>query len=111
QLGGPVALDYSSGVDARLTVRFEKTAAITHQTTGNREVPRLLNCRHPVAHGESSKLFAVCGEHRVGSEHKARRALLGQLGKYPIEVLRFAGALNEQIEPAGRSHGLQALQL
>jgi hypothetical protein len=46
---GFFALEYASGINARLTVRLRKTACVTHQTAGDSEVARLVDRGNRVA--------------------------------------------------------------
>src|SRR5262245_7721261 len=49
QISRLVALQYASGMDARLTMRLDKSPSVTHQATGDCEIARLMDRRHRVA--------------------------------------------------------------
>ena len=64
-----LTLEYASGLDASLTVRFQKTAGVTHQPPFDSEVARLMDRRHHVPDSEGRELLTVRAEEGIGGYH------------------------------------------
>src|SRR5215470_8981624 len=59
QISRLLTLEYASGLNASLTVRFHKAACITHQTARDSKVARLMDRGHQVPASQGSELLTV----------------------------------------------------
>ena len=94
-----------------LPVRLAEIAAVAHQPAGEREVARLRDRRHLVAHGERGKLLAAVGEVGIGAEDQSAGAALARGGEQAVELGLGARLQHDQLDAEALRRGLQVLQL
>src|SRR5262249_14636399 len=107
QVGRLLALKYPAGIHADLTVHVPKATSVAHQATGNGELAILIDCRHRVADGQRSELFASAIEKWIAADHESACSQLGQGCKNGIEVTYGARIQHMELQPKGARGRLQ----
>jgi len=62
QIGWPCAIENTANVDTALSVLISIAGAIADEATGIDELTPIVDCRHPVALGESNESCALVVE-------------------------------------------------
>ena len=93
QVGRLVALQNSAGINTSLPVRFRSASSITQQPAGRDELAGVKDRDDRMPDRQCGKLTASAEEERrIGRDHQASRAQLGELRKDPFEIAFAAGS-------------------
>src|SRR6476660_9883852 len=65
KIGGLLALDNPTHIDAYLAIPIGKIGSVAHQATGRDEFPKLINCGHCMTSYQPDKLIASAEEEWV----------------------------------------------
>src|SRR5262245_55712788 len=91
------AFENSAGVDANLTRRFGKAAAVTHQAASGSELAKLGNRRHLMASGQYAELLGPTDEKCVRSNYERANTQLRQCRENRIEITVITGMQNMEL--------------
>ena len=83
QVGGLVALENSTGIDAGEAICLRKVRSVTHQATGHGELAIQVDRWHGVTNRQRGELCSVAGEECAGANHEPTGSQLDQLGETP----------------------------
>src|SRR5215510_9961645 len=98
---GLLSLENPAGIDADLTGRLRKAAAIAHEAAGDGKLTKLGDRRHGVTGCQRPELFVPADEECVGSDHERAGSQLLQRCENRIEVTVSAGLQNTELQSKG----------
>src|SRR6266545_3864757 len=103
QLARLFAFENPSHVDARHAVSVGNAAAITHEATGDGELPVFENGWHRVADGKCGELFLVGKEDSAAADHEPACPHLDHVCDGRIELAFGAGIEDTKLHPEIRA--------
>src|SRR5262245_11607186 len=91
KIGGLLALENPTDIDAYLTICIGKIGSVAHQATGRRELPKLINCGHCIVSYHSDELLASAEEEWVRRYDERPSSSLNDTCNGGFEVMFTAG--------------------
>ena len=99
QVGRPVALENTAGIDAGQSVCVGNLRSVTHQASGCSEPVKLVDCGHRVLEASGGQIFGLAEEERTSTDHHSARPQFNGLCESRFDVARNVGIQYMELDP------------